>query len=37
MNKLKEVYPTLNLRDDNTLGYSEFKEALLKGGYKEKQ
>ena len=35
--KLKEVYPTLNLRDDNTLGYSEFKEALLKGGYKEKQ
>ena len=37
MNKLKEVNPTLNLRDDNTLGYSEFKEALLKGGYKEKQ
>ena len=37
MNKLKEVYPTLNLRDDNTLAYSEFKEALLKGGYKEKQ
>ena len=37
MNKLKEVYPTLNLRDDNTLGYSEFKEALLNGGYKEKQ
>jgi len=37
MNKLKEVYPTLNLRDDNTLGYSEFKEALIKGGYKEKQ
>ena len=37
MNKLKEVYPTLNLRDDNTLGYSEFKEALLKGGYKEKE
>lgn len=37
MNKLKEVYPTLNQRDDNTLGYSEFKEALLKGGYKEKQ
>ena len=37
MNKLKEVYPTLNLRDDNTLGYTEFKEALLKGGYKEKQ
>ena len=37
MNKLKEVYPTLNLRDDKTLSYSEFKEGLLKGGYKEKQ
>ena len=37
MNKLKEVYPTLNLRDDNTIGYSQFKEALIKGGYKEKQ
>ena len=37
MKKLKEVYPTLNIRDDNTLGYSQFKEALLNGGYKEKQ
>ena len=37
MQKLKEVYPNLNLRDDKTLSYSEFKEALLKGGYKEKQ
>ena len=37
MKKLKEVIPGLNLRDDNTLGYSQFKEALIKGGYKEKQ
>ena len=37
MQKFKEAIPNLNLRDDNTLGYSEFKEALLKGGYKEKQ
>ena len=36
MQKLKEVYPNLNLRDDNTLGYSQFKEALINGGYKEK-
>ena len=36
MKKLKETIPGLNLRDDNTLGYSEFKEALIKGGYKEK-
>ena len=37
MKKLKEVIPGLNLRDDNTIGYSQFKEALIKGGYKEKQ
>ena len=37
MQKFKEVYPTLNLRDDNTIGYSQFKEALIKGGYTEKQ
>ena len=37
LDKLKEKIPGLNLRDDNTLSYSEFKEALLKGGYKEKQ
>ncbi len=37
MKKLKEAIPGLNLRDDNTLGYSQFKEALTKGGYKEKQ
>ena len=35
--KLKETIPGLNLRDDNTLGYSQFKEALINGGYKEKQ
>lgn len=37
MKKLKETIPGLNLRDDNTLGYSQFKEALINGGYKEKQ
>ena len=37
LNKLKETIPGLNLRDDNTIGYSQFKEALIKGGYKEKQ
>ena len=36
MKKLKETIPGLNLRDDNTLGYSQFKEALINGGYKEK-
>ena len=36
MKKLKETIPGLNLRDDNTLGYSKFKEALINGGYKEK-
>ena len=36
MQKFKEVVPNLNLRDDNTLGYSQFKEALINGGYKEK-
>jgi len=37
LNKLKETIPGLNLRDDNTIGYSQFKEALINGGYKEKQ
>lgn len=37
LDKLKEKIPGLNLRDDKTLSYSEFKEGLLKGGYKEKQ
>ena len=36
MKKLKETIPGLNLRDDNTLGYSQFKESLIQGGYKEK-
>ena len=36
MKKLKETISGLNLRDDNTLGYSQFKEALINGGYKEK-
>ena len=37
VDKLKEKIPGFNLRDDKTLSYSDFKEALLKGGYKEKQ
>ena len=37
MQKFKEAIPNLNLRDDNTIGYSQFKEALIKGGYTEKQ
>ena len=37
MKKLKETIPGLNLRDDKTLSYSEFKEGLLNRGYKEKQ
>ncbi len=28
----KRKIPGLNLRDDKTLSYSEFKEGLLKGG-----
>ena len=36
LDKLKEKIPGLNLRDDKTLSYSEFKEGLLNGGYKEK-
>ena len=37
LDKLKEKIPGLNLRDDKTLSYSEFKEGLLNRGYKEKQ
>ena len=37
LDKLKEKIPGLNLRDDKTLSYSEYKEGLLNGGYKEKQ
>ena len=36
MQKFKEAIPNLNLRDDNTIGYSQFKEALINGGYVEK-
>ena len=36
MQKFKEVFPTLNLRDDNTISYSTYKDALVKGGYVEK-
>ena len=36
MQKFKEAIPNLNLRDDNTIGYSQFKDALIKGGYVEK-
>ena len=36
MKKFKEAIPNLNLRDDNTIGYSQFKDALIKGGYVEK-
>ena len=35
--KLKEFIPDLNLRDDNTISYSDYKESLAKEGYKEKQ
>ena len=37
MQKLKELIPDLNLRDDNTISYSEYKDSLAKEGYKEKQ
>ena len=36
MKKLKEVIPALNLRDDNTLSYSQYRDALLKANYVEK-
>ena len=37
LQKLKEFIPDLNLRDDNTISYSEYKDSLAKEGYKEKQ
>ena len=37
MQKLKEAISNLNLRDDNTISYSEYKDSLAKEGYKEKQ
>ena len=37
LQKLKEFISDLNLRDDNTISYSEYKDSLAKEGYKEKQ
>ena len=37
MQKLKESIPNLNLRDDNTISYSNYKDSLVQQGYKEKQ
>ena len=37
LQKLKEFIPDLNLRADNTISYSEYKDSLAKEGYKEKQ
>ena len=37
LQKLKELIPDLNPRDDNTISYSEYKDSLAKEGYKEKQ
>ena len=37
MQKLKESISNLNLRDDNTISYSNYKDSLVQQGYKEKQ
>lgn len=37
MQKLKEAISNLNLRDDNTISYSDYKDSLVQQGYKEKQ
>ena len=37
MQKLKELIPDLNPRDDNTISYSDYKDSLVQQGYKEKQ
>ena len=37
MQKLKELIPDLNPRDDNTISYSNYKDSLIQQGYKEKQ
>ena len=37
MQKLKEAISNLNLRDDNTISYSDYKASLAQEGYKEKQ
>ena len=37
LQKLKDFIPDLNLRDDNTISYSDYKDSLVQQGYKEKQ
>ncbi len=37
LQKLKDFIPKLNLRDDNTISYSDYKASLAQEGYKEKQ
>ena len=37
LQKLKELIPDLNPRDDNTISYSDYKDSLVQQGYKEKQ
>ena len=37
LQKLKDFIPKLNLRDDNTISYSDYKASLVQEGYKEKQ
>ena len=37
LQKLKDFIPKLNLRDDNTISYSDYKDSLVQQGYKEKQ
>ena len=37
LQKLKDFIPNLNLRDDNTISYSDYKASLAQEGYKEKQ
>ena len=37
LQKLKDFIPKLNLRDDNTISYSNYKASLAQEGYKEKQ
>ena len=37
MQKLNELIPDLNPRDDNTISYSNYKDSLVQQGYKEKQ
>lgn len=37
MQKLKELIPDLNPRDDNTISYSNYKDSLVQQSYKEKQ